>query len=113
MSISIKSLNLITFFIASFLFCLPAKSVAEEVTIMLPGDVPMVLVKIPAGTFMMGSPPGERGNLFDNEDQHQVTLTQDYYIGKTEVTQQQWQAVMGTPMPTSCGAAGVGDNYPV
>jgi formylglycine-generating enzyme required for sulfatase activity len=85
-----------------------------EVTIMLPGDVPMVLVKIPAGTFQMGSPNGERGSdVFNNEPQHQVTLTQDYYLGKTEVTQQQWQAVTGTPMRTNCGAIAVGDKYPV
>ena len=80
---------------------------------MLPGDVPMVLVKIPAGTFLMGSPQGERGNVFENETQHQVTLTQDYYIGKTEVTQRQWLAVMGSAMPTTCGDAGTGDNFPV
>ncbi len=80
---------------------------------MLPGDVPMVMVKVPAGTFLMGSPAGERGNIFDNEDQHEVTLTQDYFLGKTEVTQQQWEAVMGTPMLTSCGTPAIGDNYPV
>jgi formylglycine-generating enzyme required for sulfatase activity len=85
----------------------------EEITVMLPGDVPLVMVRIPAGTFLMGSPEGERGNVFDNETQHQVTLTQDYYLGKTEVTQQQWQAVMGTPMRTECGTDGVGDDYPV
>jgi formylglycine-generating enzyme required for sulfatase activity len=87
--------------------------VAEEITIMLPGDVPLVMVRVPAGTFMMGSPEGERGNVFENETQHQVTLTQDYYLGKTEVTQQQWEAVMGTPMRAECGDDGVGDDYPV
>jgi len=95
-------------------FCMPAPArAADEVTVMLPGDVEMVLVKIPAGTFMMGSPPGERGNIFDNETQHQVTLTQDYYLGKTEVTQAQWQAVMGTPMRATCGNPAVGDDFPV
>ena len=97
---------------ASLIF-LPLSSFAEEVTVILPGDVPMVMVKIPAGTFLMGSPDGERGNIFDNEDQHEVTLTQDYFLGKTEVTQQQWAAVMGTPMPTSCGTPAIGDSFPV
>jgi formylglycine-generating enzyme required for sulfatase activity len=90
-----------------------ADFVGEDVTIMLPGDVPLVLVRIPKGTFLMGSPEGERGNFLENETQHQVTLTQDYYLGKTEVTQEQWQAVMGTPMRTECGSDGVGDDYPV
>jgi formylglycine-generating enzyme required for sulfatase activity len=90
-----------------------AQGGGDEVTVMLSGDVPLTLVKVPAGVFQMGSPPGERGNIFDNETQHQVTLTQDYYIGKTEVTQAQWEAVMGTPMRTECGAIAVGDEFPV
>lgn len=100
---------------ASLMF-LPLSSFAEEITFMLPGDVPMIMEKIPAGTFMMGS-INERGNEFKNEPQHQVTLTQDYYIGKTEVTQKQWQAVTGTPMSTTgsnnCGNGNIGDEYPV
>ena len=93
----------------------------DEMTIMLPGDVPLVLVRIPAGTFLMGSPDGERGNVFDNEMQHQVTLTRDYYLGKTEVTQQQWQAITGESIEAACAASGnvpdplegVGDEYPM
>ncbi len=93
----------------------------EEMTIMLPGGVPLVLVRIPAGTFLMGSPPGERGNVFENETQHLVTLTQDYYIGKTEVTQQQWRAITGESIETVCASSGnvpdplegVGDDYPM
>jgi formylglycine-generating enzyme required for sulfatase activity len=62
----------------------------------------------------MGSPEDERGNdVFDNEPLHEVTLTQDFYLGKTEMTQQQWQAVTGTPMRTECGNLTVGDDYPV
>jgi len=55
--------------------------------------VVLEMVKIKAGTFMMGSPEGELGRSGD-ETQHQVTLTKDYWLGKFEVTQAQWQAVM-------------------
>lgn len=70
------------------------------------------MVRIPAGTFTMGSPSNERYRG-SNEDLHQVTLTSDYFMSTHEVTQAQWQAVMGSPMPTSCGNAGVGPDYPV
>ena len=98
-----------------FFLCLTgvAWSDVNEDTVFLPGNVPLVLVKVPAGKFLMGSPEGERGNVLENETQHEVTLTLDYYIGKTEVTQRQWRAVMGTAMPTSCGGWGWGDEYPV
>lgn len=87
-----------------FVFLLPSTLQAEEFTVLLPGGVPMTLVKVPAGTFMMGSPEGERGNILGNETQHQVTLTHDFYISKVEITVSQWKAVTGTPMPmpTEC-----------
>jgi formylglycine-generating enzyme required for sulfatase activity len=51
----------------------------------------------PPGTFLMGSPEGEKERLND-EKQHRVTLTQGYYLGVYEVTQARWQAVMdGNP----------------
>ena len=53
----------------------------------------LVLRRILAGTFNMGSPGGELGRAA-NETQHQVTLTQDFYIGVFEVTQKQWNLVM-------------------
>ena len=49
-------------------------------------------VLIPAGTFMMGSTSGDP----DEKPIHQVTLSNAFYLGKTEVTQAQWQAIMGT-----------------
>jgi formylglycine-generating enzyme required for sulfatase activity len=55
----------------------------------------LVLRKIPKGTFTMGSPSGEFGRDSD-ETQHTVTLTKDFYIGVFEVTQRQWELVMGT-----------------
>ncbi len=84
----------------------------NEVTVTLPGGIPLTMVMIPAGTFQMGSPTTERNRYID-EALHTVTLTQDYCIGKYEVTQEQWQAVMGTAMSTSCGSYGVGASYPV
>ncbi len=54
----------------------------------------LVLRKIPAGTFTMGSPTGELGRQSD-EIQHTVTLTKAFYIGVFEVTQRQWELVMG------------------
>ena len=65
------------------------------VAVVLPGKVPLVLVRVRAGTFTMGSPTTERGRS-DDETPHQVTLTRDYLIGKTEVTQAQWEALMGS-----------------
>ena len=55
----------------------------------------LVLRRIPAGTFTMGSPEDEIGRQ-TNETQHQVTLTKDFYVGVFEVTQKQWERVMGT-----------------
>jgi formylglycine-generating enzyme required for sulfatase activity len=49
---------------------------------------------IPAGTFTMGSPESERGRR-SNEKQHEVEFAKPFYLGITEVTHQQWQAVMG------------------
>ena len=55
----------------------------------------ILLKKISAGTFMMGSPTNEPGRplINANEDLHQVTLTQDYYVGVFEVTEIQWNRV--------------------
>ncbi|MCP4345619.1 MAG: formylglycine-generating enzyme family protein, partial [Desulfobacterales bacterium] len=50
---------------------------------------------ISAGTFMMGSPEDEPGRSSD-ETLHQVTLTQNFYMQTTEITQGQWKAVMGS-----------------
>jgi formylglycine-generating enzyme required for sulfatase activity len=54
----------------------------------------LVMRRIPAGTFTMGSPSGELGRESD-ETEHQVTLTKDFYIGVFPVTQKQWERVMG------------------
>jgi formylglycine-generating enzyme required for sulfatase activity len=54
-----------------------------------------IMVTIAAGTFSMGSPDTEV-NRRDDERQHPVTLTRGFYMGKYEVTQELYQAVMGS-----------------
>ena len=52
------------------------------------------LRRIPAGSFMMGSPVDELGHQ-RRETQHQVVLTEVFYLGIFECTQKQWELVMG------------------
>jgi len=54
----------------------------------------MSFVLIPAGSFMMGSPENEHERDYD-EAQHKVTLSQNFFMQTTELTQGQWKAVMG------------------
>ena len=54
------------------------------------------MIAVEGGTFMMGATSEQGSDAFDNEKPvHQVTLS-SYYIGETEVTQELWQAVMGS-----------------
>ncbi len=43
----------------------------------------------------MGSPEDEKDRFGSEGPQHNVTITEEFYIGKYEVTQAQWAAVMG------------------
>ncbi|MDE2260229.1 MAG: formylglycine-generating enzyme family protein [Betaproteobacteria bacterium] len=52
------------------------------------------MVIIPAGSFDMGSSPDEY-NYDDQGPVHRVTISRAFAMGKTEVTQGQWRAVMG------------------
>ena len=65
----------------------------EEVTD-LGKDVKLEMILIPAGKFVMGSPESEKGRS-KGETQHEVTFTKAFYMGKYEVTQEQWESVMG------------------
>lgn len=82
----------------------------KEITVMLPGDVPLDMTLILPGTFMMGAYPGEINALPQEYPQHQVSIAQPFYLGKYEVTQAQWQALMPS-IPG--GQSQVGANYPV
>jgi formylglycine-generating enzyme required for sulfatase activity len=67
-----------------------------ELTVDLPGGATMEFVWIEPGTFTMGSPDTESGRGSDEGPQHEVTITQGFWLGKHEVTQGQWASVMGT-----------------
>jgi len=99
----------VLFIVAAVIGCGPEVTVpattANEETIMLPGNVPLEMVWIEPGTFMMGSKfsPQETASRFcgkaeffeDEHPQHKVRITQGFWMGKYEVTQAQWQTVMG------------------
>ena len=57
-------------------------------------DNKLEMLWVKPGTFMMGSPTTE-ARRYKDEIQHQVTLTKGFYLGKYEVTQAQWERVMG------------------
>jgi len=72
----------------------PRGETARSRSITLGNGVALEMVWIPPGTFTMGSPESEQGRDND-EKEHRVTLTKGFWMGKFEVTQEQWQAVMG------------------
>ncbi len=80
-------------------------SVTSFVTVTPTQPLVPVMVLVPSGTFTMGSTAGDSDEL----PLHSVTLS-SYYISKTEVTQGQWKAVMGS---NPSYFPGVGDNGPV
>ena len=76
-------------------------------TIILPGGSEMEMIYVAPGSFMMGSPERE-AKRHRNETLHRVTITKGFWMGKYEVTQQQWESVMG-----SNPSGFRGDNLPV
>ena len=71
------------FFLALILFGLSTGiGFGQEVTVELTNSIGMKLVRIPKGTFTMGN-------------YHEVKISKDYYLGVTEVTQGQYEKVMG------------------
>jgi formylglycine-generating enzyme required for sulfatase activity len=67
----------------------------EECDFEIARGVMMRMCWIPPGEFLMGSPEDELGHC-KGETQHRVTITQGFWLGKYEVNQAQWEAVMGS-----------------
>ncbi len=68
----------------------------DEMNLDCGGGVMMRVVRLPAGTFLMGSPTTELDRESNEGPMHQVTLSQPFYMGVYEVTQAQYQAVVGS-----------------
>lgn len=72
------------------------------VTVYFPGELPVHFRLIPGGTFMMGSEPEEiigaagQEHERDESPMHKVTISNSFYMGVYEITQGQWQSVMGS-----------------
>ena len=70
-------------------------SSSNTISIPVKNGITIDMVKVEAGTFMMGATSEMQNPLVGEKPVHQVTLTNDYYIGKYEVTQALWKAVTG------------------
>ena len=72
-----------------------------------------VTMFVEAGEFMMGAANTDPGMNGREQPRHKVTLTKNYKIGKYEVTQHEWEKVMGVKFTPSLTSRGMGPNYPV
>ena len=80
----------------------------NALTIPVKNGISIEMVKVEAGSFNMGATPEMQAPYEDEKPVHRVTLTNNYYIGKYEVTQALWKIVMGSN-PSNFK----GDNLPV
>ena len=73
----------------------PMVTNGDIISIPVKDGISIDMVRVEAGTFVMGATPEMKSPYDDEKPKHRVTLTNDYYIGKYEVTQALWKAVMG------------------
>ena len=86
----------------------PTVANSDNISIPVKDGISIDMVRVEAGTFKMGATAEMKNPWVLEKPTHKVTLTNDYYIGKYEVTQALWQAVMG-----SNPSYFKGDNLPV
>jgi formylglycine-generating enzyme required for sulfatase activity len=73
----------------------PKPTVADAPRMQITNSIGLRLVLVPAGEFLMGSPDDDKDADNDEKPQHRVRITRSFYLGLYEVTQEQYQAVMG------------------
>jgi formylglycine-generating enzyme required for sulfatase activity len=83
-----------------------------EIPDLPPGAKPLIMVRLPAGSYLMGTTDDATWSWCPSCEQpvHTVNIGYDFYIGKYEITQAQYQAVMGA---NPAEGHGVGNDYPV
>ena len=102
----------------TFFLALPTLAQNREYAAALPGDVAMELVWIDAGSFDMGALPSDSDDdnspprVLDQLPDHRVVFSEGFWLGKFEVTQAQWTAVMGTHPWRNLPSARDAPNYP-
>jgi len=95
----------VTLFAMAVLLVPVAVSANPEKTFTLPGGATIEMVWIEPGGFLMGSPEDEPGRDEDEGPQFWVEISQGFWLGKFELTVEQWHSVMG-------GTPDNGPNYP-
>ncbi len=81
---------------------------AKEILTFTVNGVSFQMIRVEGGTFTMGAMASDNQAHDNEKPAHQVTLTYDYYMGQTEVTQALWKAVLGNNPSTM-----IGDELPV
>ena len=83
----------------------PPKVVLEGATVTMDigKGVKLELVRIEPGTFMMGSPETNSDSDPSEQPAHQVKISKPFYMGKFEITQQQWGVIRGNQSHSNTG----------
>ena len=84
---------------------------AEQPPAVITSSVGMQFARIPAGKFLMGSAPSDPGAREDEQPQHQVQISKPFFMGIHEVTQAEFEKLMGTN-PSSFTRSGLLNNGP-
>ena len=84
----------VTGLLSILMLVVPGCGKDKEIIVTLPGGSEIEMVWIEPGTFTMGSSDSEPGRNKYEGPQHEVTITRGFYLGKYEITQEQWESVM-------------------